>query len=172
MRNSKTHIEVCQVFEWYIHLNKPLVECVGVCWVLQPVLPLTTFWEDWSSSVEFSYQASLHSSPKELSPVATSAQDNWDHTRHGALSMLNVFGIYLLKGTCLWHPAHSSLCKESPAEQRIDSLAQLCCSSLSQRQSHPIQEQGADIICAVYFLCCSSMSQRQSRPIPKQGESS
>ena len=57
------------------------------------------------------------------------------------------------------------------AKQRIDSSTQLCCSSLSQRQSRPIQKQGAEISSVVHFLCCSSLSQRQSCPIPKRGES-
>ena len=58
------------------------------------------------------------------------------------------------------------------AKHRLDSSAQLCCSWLSQRQSCPIQKQGAQI-----FKLCSSFSvlllavPEASRPIPKRGES-
>ena len=44
----------------------------------------------------------------------------------------------------------------------------MSCSSLSQRQSCPIQQRGAD---QLQLFLCSSLSQRQSRPILKRGES-
>ena len=70
----------------------------------------------------------------------------------------------------LWYGTRLPLGQQG-AKQRINSSAQHCCSSLSQRQSRPIPKQGAEISCAVNFLCCSSLFQRQSCPIPKRGES-
>ena len=118
----------------------------------------------------------------------------------------------------LGHPAHSSLCKESPAELMLltfvwDKTASgtarsknenglhsssACCFCIGQDCSgtarnkteniHSIQfpmlllavpeavssntkKNKEQISCAVYFLCCSSLSQGQSCPIQKWGDS-
>ena len=69
------------------------------------------------------------------------------------------------------HYSRSSLVILWREEQIISAVQFLCCSSLSQKQSHPIQKWGADQLCSSFSeLLLAVPMQWQSCPTQKQGE--
>ena len=90
-------------------------------------------------------------------------------------------------------PAHSSLCKENPADLMLlsfvwDETASETARSQTENRKYTFHsipyvasccprgslvpyKNKEQVSCAVHFLCCSSLSQMQFRPIQKWGES-
>ena len=76
------------------------------------------------------------------------------------------FTVYLLL-LLLWDWTASGTARSKTNDLQLSS-AMLLLAVPEAVSSHT--RTGADISCAVNFLCCSSMSQRQSRPIQKRGK--